>query len=181
MTADNALMLSFGALALMAVLFGMILLIVTLRRRRSRAFAARLCCTFSSLLCIAAAALSFAFNMGFVRIICLYLMVPLWYPALLLISSVIAAPKAVHFGWIRLSLVLSHLFFLASCILMPDGAEDGSTYAFFGLVDAGGFSFIGMSGFDILFYCSVMYFIFSLACIIGQLFYAVSYRYRLPD
>ena len=54
---------------------------------------------------------------------------------LLIVSSSASAPAMNKSSLIKTSYILSHVFYVASGLVMPDGGDVGPSYVFFGLIN----------------------------------------------
>jgi len=88
-----------------------------------------------SVIAILISAAGFFLNFGWYRFGMLYMLVPVWYTLLLIVSSVASVPIIRTSGKIKLCYAVSHICYIASGLLMPDGGDEGPGYFFFGLVN----------------------------------------------
>ncbi len=110
-------------------------------------------CLFISVVCTMVSAANFVFNMGWFRVMMIWVLLPVWYVFLLFVSSKSAA-ACIEYKGIKAMYILYHVFFVASGLLFCDFGDEGGAYMFFGLIEnvpdsltiAGGLLFLASLG-----------------------------------
>lgn len=124
-----SLLLPFAAiLALAVAVLGIVLLMV-----KNKSFAQR-CTIVASLFCVVIAGISWVFNMGWLRFIMTFLLIPFAHAILFLItvfSTVKYVDKSAKIKIINLLFMLTYLMFY---VFLPDGGDVGGLYFFFGII-----------------------------------------------
>ncbi len=170
--------LGFDRDILLVVLFGLFLLIATVVIIGLGTFIGRIAggktrgkTRFLCLLPTVAAVLisipGFIFNMGWCRFMLIFMLVPVWYPLLLVVSASASAPAIKQSDLIRTCYIISHVFYVLSGLVLPDVGDDGPSYMFFGLIK---YSHDGLMA------LSAVLFIASIATMIVQIVAAVKFN-----
>ncbi|MBE6760036.1 MAG: hypothetical protein E7554_08105 [Ruminococcaceae bacterium] len=107
----------------------------------------------------------FIFNIGWCRIMLIFLLIPIWYPLLLVVSASASAPAMKQSALIRTCYIISHVFYVLSGLVLPDVGDEGPSYMFFGLIKY---------SHDGLMVLSAAMFIVSIATMIIQIVVAAS-------
>jgi len=76
----------------------------------------------------------FVMNLGLHRLLMFFVLLPLWYPLLLLMSSAASASSIGSSVLLKITYVLSHICYVASGLVMPDIGNVGPGFVFFGLI-----------------------------------------------
>lgn len=96
----------------------------------------------TSLLCVVVAGFSWIFNMGWIRFIMTFMLIPFIHAIIFFLINLFTAcyiHKSKKLRNINISFCLTYLLFY---ILLPDGGDVGEMYVFFGLIHSNLFSSI---------------------------------------
>lgn len=131
------IMVSFGVLMLLIVVGGIVALGTYLGRLAGGKVkgATRFLCLLPTVSAILISVAGFVLNMGWCRFGLLFLMVPVWYTLLLIVSSSASAPVMKHSSLVKTAYIFSHILYVVSGLILPDGGDIGPSYVFFGLIN----------------------------------------------
>ena len=167
---------AFGFIAALALLF-LIIYIAVLVNADNKLRAVRMGRIFCSVICTLIAILAFFANFGWIRFMLFFLLVPLWYPAVLILYSVLITRRSVGSWLTRVCFIFNHLLFLAAPMLLPDGGDYGPQYVFFGQILDTGATFLGMDAFSLCYNAALHCFVLSLVLMFVHIF-VLERRYR---
>ena len=162
----EVMMLVFGGLMVLLVAGGIIALGTFLGRiagGRTKG-KTRFLCLLPTAAAILMSIVGFIFNIGWCRIMLIFLLIPIWYPLLLVVSASASAPAIKQSTLIRICYIISHVFYVLSGLVLPDVGDEGPSYMFFGLIKY---------SHDGLFVLASALFIASIAAMIVQIVAAV--------
>ena len=94
----------------------------------------RVLCLVPTVISILISLVGFVTNFGWGRFGMTFMLLPVWYPLLLVVSSSASASVIKKSASVRIIYVLSHVLYVLSGLAMPDGGDTGPSYVFFGLI-----------------------------------------------
>ena len=118
-----------------AVYFALVLTVRACDKKRAeRAVYPRLIWLGVTLTCVAVTVVSYISNMGWMRVMLIWSIIPLLQPIFLTTVSVVTAPWIKHSKALAAIAVINHICFVASNLMLPDFGDIGPSYVFFGLI-----------------------------------------------
>ncbi len=96
-----------------------------------------------SILCILVAACSWIFNFGWLRFILTFMLVPFIHAIIFFITNTCASKYIDRSKKMKVYVWLFYITYLCAYVTLPDGADIGPTYMFFGLIKSDSASSIG--------------------------------------
>ena len=133
------LLIGIIIIAVLVIVGGTILAIIKAYRKGEHS---KRKCIFLTLLCIAIAATSWIFNMGWIRFIMTFMLIPFIHAIIFFLINFFTASyihKSKKLRHINIFFCFTYLLFY---ILLPDGGDVGEMYVFFGLIHSNLFSSI---------------------------------------
>ena len=133
------LLIGIIIIAVFVIVGGTIIAIINAYRKGDRS---KRKCIFLTLLCIAIAATSWIFNMGWIRFIMTFMLIPFIHAIIFFLINFFTASyihKSKKLRNINIFFCLTYLLFY---VLLPDGGDIGEMYVFFGLIHSNSFSSI---------------------------------------
>ncbi len=87
-----------------------------------------------SILCVLIVAVSWIFNMGWLRFFLTFLTIPVTHAMIFMIANNFAASYVNKSVRLKIYVILSYVTYVLGYVLFPDFADYGPTYVFFGLI-----------------------------------------------
>lgn len=87
-----------------------------------------------TILSVVVMALSWLFNMGWYRVILIWIPLPLIHTIFFLVINIRASGKVLAFPKLKKYIILSCITFLLGYLIFPDGGDVGGMYLFFSLI-----------------------------------------------
>ena len=119
-----------------------------------------------SLFSVVIAALSFVMNMGWIRFIMIFLMIPFIHATIFFLTNLFISCYTERFAKIRLFNLLFCITYLAAYIFLPDGGDYGELYFFFGLIHSDALSYIAEAVSGIAFLGHIVLFILQIIYVV---------------
>ena len=119
-----------------------------------------------SILSVVIAALSFVMNMGWIRFIMIFLMIPFIHAAIFFLTNLFVSFYAERSHKIRSFNLLFCITYLAAYIFLPDGADYGEMYFLFGLIHSNILSGIAYAVSSIAFLGNIVLFILQIIYVV---------------
>ncbi len=130
------LLIAIIIIAVLVIVGGTIIAIVKSYKQDN----SKLNAILASLLCIVIAGSSWVLNMGWIRFIMTFMLIPFIHAIIFFLINLFTAGYIHKSKKLRNINIFSCLTYLLFYILLPDGGDVGETYVFFGLVHSNLFS-----------------------------------------
>ncbi len=131
--AIGILLIAVVAVAVLFLVFKLICAVIkTIKMKRFNVIAY----TFISILCVAIAAVSWIFNMGWLRLILTLVAFPFVHAVLFVVIIAKSSAKVSLSVNLKKYIILSHITYIASYLLLPDGGDYGEMSFFFALIES---------------------------------------------
>ena len=89
---------------------------------------------FISVACVLIAIIAFVCNMGWIRVIMLFMAIPFIHTLIFFFINVFAASQIEKSRLLKIFFILSCITYLCGYVFLPDGGDVGPMYVFFGLL-----------------------------------------------
>lgn len=118
----------------LVVLCGVVILVWTLVKAKRSGNYNRFKYTLTPVLCVAAAAVSWLTNFGWIRLIMTLMAIPFLHAIAFFLVNIFAASQIEKSRTLKIFTMLSYVTYLCGYLFLPDGGDVGSAYVFFGLL-----------------------------------------------
>jgi hypothetical protein len=145
------------ALPVISMIISIAVLVKSIIHKRKTGVSIKLKCNIISIVCTVVVAASYILNIGWLRVIGIWLGIPFIHSSIFVLSNSLAAD---YFVFLKKNIILSYITYFLGYALLPDFTDTG-THVFFGLIHND----------MIIFVCGVVAqiaFVANIICIVNQ-------------
>ena len=126
----KVLLIIFWILPTLSVILSVAVLVKSIIHKRKTGVSIKLKCNIISIVCTVVVAASYILNIGWLRLIGIWLGIPFIHSSIFVLSNSLAAD---YFVFLKKNIILSYITYFLGYALLPDFTVTG-THVFFGLI-----------------------------------------------
>lgn len=130
----KVLLIIFWILPTLSVILSVALIVKSIIHYKKTGSAVKLKYNIISIVCTILVAVSYVFNIGWLRVFGLWLGIPFIHAMIFIASNSLSADYIEHSPMLRINVVITDITYFLAYALLPDFGDIEGPYAFFGLI-----------------------------------------------